>query len=160
METTARQQLKKHMGFDSPSIDYTKIAHILWGSVSGAANREAAARGLVEYLKTADADFNAEEFTKILTTGKNAPAESPKGSKKAEDIFTLVKKGTKVSFKVPAGVYADESTVYTIWKSQDRNYCHAWWTTAWDNQDSWGPWVKDEAYTVEAIEKLAAYYRK
>lgn len=162
METTARLQLKKHMGFDGPSVDYTKIARILWGSVSGDSNRKAAAQGLAEYLKTTDLNFDAEEFTKVLTTGKGSLPKETKApkKKKPENIFSLVKKGQKVTFEVPAGVYSANEVIYTIWKGQGRNYTHAWWIPAWDKEESWGPWAQDEAYTIKIIENLAAYYRK
>lgn len=62
MKDTARQQ--------SSPVDYKKMARILWGNVSGVDNRRAAARGLVEYLKTTDLNFNAEEFTRVLITGR------------------------------------------------------------------------------------------
>lgn len=52
------------------AVDYKSVAHILWCNVSGDTNRKLAAKGLVEYLSWVDPTFGAEEFTRILTTGR------------------------------------------------------------------------------------------
>jgi hypothetical protein len=52
------------------AVDYKSVAHILWCNVSGDTNRKLAAKGLVDYLSWVDPTFEAEEFTRILTTGR------------------------------------------------------------------------------------------